>query len=304
MVLVLLKERISRLLLTLGMIWVLVLVACAPEGRPPLTTGKKVVVTLFPLYDFTRQIAGGRVTVELLLPPGVEAHGFEPRPGDVAKIQSADVFVYTGPVMERWADGMIKGLDKSRLKVVDASRGVGIEGGDPHIWLDFANAAIMVENIAAALAEVDPESSSLYWQRASAYKTDLEKLDERYRQALAGCRYREIVYAGHFALGYLARRYSLAYISAYPGLMADAEPTPKRLAKMVDFIRAKKISWIFAEEMVDPKVARAVARETGAQILPLHAAHNVTREEKDAGVTFKDLMEKNLEALVKGLSCR
>ncbi|MCX7634657.1 MAG: zinc ABC transporter substrate-binding protein, partial [Syntrophales bacterium] len=147
---------------TLFLASLLMLAACTEGNKTPPRTGVKVVVTLFPLYDFARQVGGGRVEVDLLLPPGVEAHAYEPRPSDVAKIQGAKCFIYTGRRMERWADNILKGMDGKGPKVVDASRGVTIYRDDPHIWLDFANAMTMVENIAAGLGEVDPDNASFY----------------------------------------------------------------------------------------------------------------------------------------------
>ncbi|MCX7635895.1 MAG: zinc ABC transporter substrate-binding protein, partial [Syntrophales bacterium] len=126
----------------------------------------------------------------------------------------------------------------------------------------------------------------------------------RYRHSLKRCNHREIIHAGHFAFGYLARRYSLTYVSAFPGLMPDAEPTPQRIAQIIDAIKTRGVPYIYSEELVNPKVAAAIAQETGVQILVLHGAHNVTKEEKESGVTFIALMERNLDALVKGLSCR
>jgi zinc transport system substrate-binding protein len=161
----------------------------------------------------------------------------------------------------------------------------------------------MVETIAAAFIARDPDHASGYRRNADAYKAQLAQLDARYRDALARCRTRIIVHAGHFAFGYLARRYHLQYIPAYKGTASDAEPSPKQLAALIDMVRKHRLQTIFYEELIDPRLARVVAQETGATPRKLDAAHNVTREDMERGVTFLSLMDENLARLKAGLPC-
>jgi len=332
----------KRALFRIGMLCVLaavLAVACRPGGDA--ATGQRkleVVTTLFPLYDFARQVGGDRVHATLLLPPGVEPHAFEPRPGDIARIQEAKVFVYTGRFMEPWAERILAGVDRKDLLVIDASRGIplqrrgaddgdsekkarpeavpaakhdhpGHEDGsghadvDPHIWLDFDNAARMVENIAAGLAERDPANGAFYRKRAADYREKLMALDRQYRETLAPCRKKVIAHGGHFAFGYLARRYGLEYHTAYPGFTADTEPSPRDLMRLAETVRRHGLTTVYQEELVSPKLADTVARETGATVLTLHPAANISRADMEKGVTFLALMETNLENLRRGLSC-
>lgn len=297
------------------------------EGIP---VGKKklvVVTTLFPLYDFSRSIGGEKSEVSLLLPPGVEPHHFEPRPADIAKIENADIFIYTGPYMEPWVDRLLKGIDRSKFVVVDAGAGVPLlkrnelsddedehrhrhgedldKAGriDPHIWLDFSNAGKMVDNIAKGFVTKDPEGRNFFTENAEAYKEKLREMDHKYRESLSSCRVKGIIHAGHFAFGYLAKRYGLSYVSAYPGQSLEQEPTPRRLIEIIDRVKRRGLRYIFYEEMITPRIAEAVSSETGTSLLALHAAHNITKEEMEGGVTFLSLMEKNLENLRVGLQC-
>lgn len=293
---------------------------CRKEEKGSAGPGKlRVVTTLFPLYDFARNVAGEKAEVTLLLPPGMEPHNFEPRPEDIVRISKADLFVYTNPAMEPWAADIVKGAGAKGLMVVDASRGArllkageehgheeerhGGEGVDPHLWLDFANARVMVENIAAALAEKDPANREFYLANARGYGAKLAALDERYRAGLATCSKRVFLHGGHFAFGYLANRYGLRYESAF-AVSADAEPTPAKLAKLVRQVREEGLRYIYTEELIDPRTAETIARETGASILMLHGAHTIGRDDLARGVTFISLMERNLENLRKGLQCR
>ncbi len=295
-----------------------------------------VVTTLFPQYDFAKAIGGDKVNVTLLLPPGVEAHAYEPKPSDITKINNAAIFVYTGEFMEPWAHDIIESADK-KVKVVDAS--VGIEmmkeedehdheheheeetehkeaghhedeqghhhhgGVDPHIWLDFDNAKIMAENIAKALVEVDPQNAEYYQNNLRNYQAKLAELDSAYKNTLSACKTKSIVYGGHYAFGYMAKRYGLEYVSAQ-GFSPDAEPSAKDMIALTEQIKKDNIGYVFYEELTSPKIAETLARETNAKLLLLNGAHNLAKEDYEAGATFVSLMEGNLKNLSLGLGCQ
>ncbi len=281
-----------------------------------------VVTTLFPLYDFAKNIGGDKSQVALLLPPGVEAHGFEPKPSDIDKINKADIFVYTGKFMEPWAQDIIEGTNKN-VKIVDASTGIEFlkenhedeegykhkeanihdhSGMDPHVWLDFDYAKIMVDNITKGFIEKDPENASFYRKNAEGYKAKLTNLDNDYKTGLANCQSKVIVYGGHYAFGYLVRRYGLIYLAAQ-GFSPDSEPTAKDLINLVDQINRNEVKYIFYEELKSPKIAETLARETKTKLLLLNAAHNLSKEDFGKDVTFISIMKENLNNLKTGLQC-
>lgn len=270
-----------------------------------------VVTTLFPLYDFARNVGQGKIDVTLLLPPGVEAHSYEPSAGDVLKVAGADVFIYTSRLMEPWVEKFIRGVDNNELLVVEAGGGFTLwgeksetMGGDPHIWLDFIKAMAMVNRIRDAFIAKDTTNRVFYLAAAKRYNKNLADLDAEFQKTLAGCRNKVLIHGGHFAFGYLAQRYHLRYIAAYKGFSPDAEPTPRNLAELADTIKQNKVKYIFYEELISPRVAEILAQETGAQLLKLSAAHNLTRAELDQGVSFIEIMKADLENLKKGLLCQ
>jgi zinc transport system substrate-binding protein len=301
-------------------IWVGVMVICCafpacqknekqPAGKSAGGEKLIVVTTMFPLYEFARNICGPTADVSLLLPPGVEPHHFEPRPADIIKIENCDIFIYTGPSMEPWVAGLLAGMDHKRFTVIDAGEGIalmkaGADGVDPHIWLDFSKAVEMVENIKSGFIGRVPADKDLFEGNASSYKDKLNTLDRRYSAALALCRNKIIIHAGHFTFGYLAARYGLKYLSAYSGLSPNAEPTPRRLIEISRLIKQHGSPFIYYEELMTPTVADTLSKETGARLLMLHGAHNVSKAEMDRGVTFLSLMEMNLHNLREGLVCR
>jgi zinc transport system substrate-binding protein len=313
-------QRTFYLLLTLSLL-ALTGSACSP---PPEVKQKSaripVVATLFPLYDFAKNVGGDRADVTLLLPPGMEPHSFEPRPSDILTLNRAGLFIYTSPAMEPWADSILKGLQNKGLVVVDSSRGISIpaltdekghgktpqrhpHAADPHIWLDFSLAVRMVENIRDGFITKDPASKDIYDKNAAAYIAELRRLDDRYRAGLRRCQKDMIVSGGHFAFAYMAHRYGFRYISVY-GASPNAEPSAADLARVMKLIRDNGLSHLFHEELINPRVAETLSRETGVTLLKLNAAGNVTRDDFDRGETFLSLMEKNLVNLEKGLQCR
>jgi len=173
---------------------------------------------------------------------------------------------------------------------------------DPHLWLDFSYAQIMVSNLAKAFSELDPAGAKFYSQNALNYQKKLAELDQKYQQGLKNCRYRKIFFGGHAAFSYLARRYQLEQIPLY-GISPDAEPSPKRLAEITELARREQVTTIFFEELVSDRLARILAQEVGAGTLVLNPGANLTSEQLKAGVSFLSLMEKNLETLRKGLLC-
>ncbi len=277
-----------------------------PSGEGALASRRpKVVATLFPLYDFAREIAGDKIDLEMLIPPGVEPHAFEPRPRDMMRLNQADVFLYIGSTMEPWAADLLQGIPNKSLGVLDLSQNIlGDEmSDDPHFWLDLSLAQKMVLAIAEVFAIHDEVNRDYYMLRALSYNERLKALDQRYIKGLADCESRNIVYAGHFAFGYLAQRYHLTHISPYKGFSPDAEPSPRNIKDMILTIRKTGCKVVYFEELINPKTARMIAEETGARLELLHAAHNVAKEDL-AGASYIKIMEENLHKLQEGLQCR
>ena len=275
----------------------------------------KVVTTLFPLYDQAKNIGGAQADVYQLLPPGVEAHSFEPKPSDIVRINEADIFIYTGKFMEPWVEDILHSVSNPNLIVVDASQGTKMIPGvfhdadepagslDPHIWLDFDNAKIMASNINQAFIKKDSPNQTVYQLATDAYVNQLTQLDEKYRTALANCQSKKIIYGGHYAFGYLANRYGLEYFAAQ-GIAPDAEPTAADLIALVKQLKTEKIKYIFYEELSSPKIAQTIASESSAQMLLLNAAHNLSKEQFDSAWSFLEILENNLANLKIGLGCK
>jgi zinc transport system substrate-binding protein len=318
-------KRTFLLIILAAVTAVLLLSGCSREERKP-SSKLQVVTTLFPLYDFARTIAGDRAEVTMLLPPGMEPHSFEPKPNDIIRISKSGLFIYTNRYMEPWAETILKGIDRQKLRVVDTGQGVSyakasVADGhdhaghgnhaasehagvmDPHIWLDFGNAGVIVDNILAGFVAADPVNAEYYRAHAVELKARLADLDQRYREGLSACATKTFLHGGHFTFGYLARRYGLEYRSL-SGISSESEPSAARMADMVRQIRSSGVRYLFAEELLSPRLTETLASEAGVGVLRLHGAHNLGKDDVQRGAGFIGLMDQNLANLQKGLACR
>lgn len=298
------------------------------EGQAAENDGPvKVVTTLFPYYDFVRQIGGDKVDVRLVVPAGMDSHSFEPTPADMIAIQNTDVLICNGGSMENWLLQVLDASDTSDMRVVtmmdnvdvaeeEIVEGMETEGHihseeddgheaeieyDEHIWTSPVNAVKIVGVTAQALAEEDPENSRYYQDHADAYIKKLEALDGEFRMVMEKEKRNLIVVGDKFPFRYLAKEYGLRYRAAFSGCSSDTEPSAQTIAYLIDKIRKEEIPVIYYLELSTHRVADIISEETGAVPLLLHSCHNVTRREFENGITYLELMEQNVENLRKGL---
>lgn len=314
------RKRIRKGLLALFMLTAIVsLTACA--GKKESTNEKKltIVTTLFPDYDFARQIAGDKAEVKLLLSPGVEAHDYDPSPADIISINKADLFIYTGEYMELWVPGILSSLESDKVTVVDASENITlIQSGsdedhedhdddghsheyDPHIWTSPKNAVIMMNNILKAIEKKDPANKDYYEKNAEEYISKIKELDSEFAEIAKNAKNPTIYFGGRFAMIYFVKEYGLGYLSAFDSCSSETEPSAKLVADMVDAMKKNGASVVYYEELTDPKAAQAIADEIGGTTLLLHSCHNVSLEDFNNGATYVSLMQQNVINLKTGL---
>ncbi len=280
----------------------------------------KISATLFPQYDFARQIAGDKAEITLILPSGMDSHSYEPTPADIININKSDLFIYTGEYLESWANDIVGDIDTDKTHVLDVSSGIQLvkeedehhhddedeEGHhheyDPHIWTSPVIAMQMADNIAEALCETDSVNSDYYKQNAENYKKQLQELDSEFREIVADGKRNTIYFGGKFALYYFTQEYGLDYVSAFDSCSGETEPSAKVMSEMISSIKENNIPVIYYEEIAEPTVANMIADETGAKPLLFHSCHNVTPEDFRNGVTYIDLMKQNAVNLREGLS--
>ncbi len=286
----------NTLLLTAAVL----LAGCAKEqpGRPADKHALQVSASSYVPYTLATQILDGVADVSMIMQPAQEPHHFEPSPKAAAQAQKADFLFFTSSKLEPWA------FKLNPLKAKSLSEAAqNINPKDPHIWMDFNNAAAMGEAIAAAIAAQDPSAEKALLKNTLNFQNEIEMLKCLYSQALQNCESRKIFHVGHLAFGYIADNYNLEFIPL-SGATFEAEPSAKELAEMVKQIKDNNIKYIFTEDAVNSKLADTLAKETGAKILKLYTIEFVTKEEFNAKTSYRQFMAKNLQALTEGLGCR
>lgn len=265
-----------------------------------------VVASTTQVGDFTRTIGGGRVEVRTLLRANADPHEYEPRPSDVRAVSQADLVIRSGGDVDSWLDRLLSeaGGHAARLTLIDRVPQQRVNGRlDPHWWQNPRNVALVVPAIRNALAELDPGGRAGLRRRAHAYLERLVRLDRGIARCVASVppAQRKIV-TTHDALGYFARRYGVQVVGALiPSLSTQAQPSARDIERLVAQIRREHVKAIFPESSINPKLERAVARETGARTGG-HLWSDALGPPGSSGDTYVRSMESNARALVEGMS--
>lgn len=298
---------------------VLSLVACANTASGKKDGEIDIVTTFYPVYEFTKQVAGDDANVELLIPAGTEVHDFEPSAKNVATIQEADVFVYENENMETWVPHLLESVDTNKVDVIKATEGMLLLPGgeednhdqeeeghphalDPHVWLSPFRSIKLVETIRDGLMTKYPDKKEAFQKNAATYIEKLQALDKAYTDTLSVAKQKYFV-SQHTAFSYLALDYGLKQVSI-TGVSADEDPTAARLAELTEYIKKYGIKYIYFEENASKSVAETLAKEAGVSLEVLNPLENLTDEAMKDGADYISVMEDNLKALEKTTSQR
>ncbi|MDR1575583.1 MAG: metal ABC transporter substrate-binding protein [Treponema sp.] len=281
-----------------------------------------VVTTIFAPYDFVREIAGDRVNLTMLLPPGAESHSFEPTPRDIITVQNSDVFIYVGGESDAWVERILDSFDTSRLDIitlmdcVDVVEEEIVEGMedeeeddseeeeaeyDEHVWTSPRNAQLIVRKIADVLKARDAPNAAAYEKNTAAYIAKLTELDASFQKVVAGAKRKIFIFGDRFPFRYFADAYGLSYYAAFPGCSTETECSAATVAFLINKVRSDKIPVIFHIELSNEKIADAICEETGAKKMLLHAVHNVSKRDFEGGAGYYGLMSQNVKNLREAL---
>lgn len=265
------------------------------EGVEPADqTNLKIYTTFYPIYDFTEKIAGDNANVENLIPAGVEPHGYELSPKQMAEIYDGDIFIYLGEIMEPWAAKIAEDLSKNGVKVLEVGTDL-IENDDPHIWLDPVLAKEVAQKIFEVIAAEDPEHEEIYRENLEVLLKKFDELDKKLLEVTSKSSKKDVV-TSHAFLNYMAKRYGFNQISI-AGLSPQDEPSPKKIAEIANMCKSKNIKYILVEKGSSSKLPETIANETGAQILTINPLGTLWPDEIKAGEDYFSVMEKNLDIL-------
>jgi zinc transport system substrate-binding protein len=284
------------------------------DGRPI------VAVSFFPLEDIARAVGGDTVHVVALVPPGQDAHEFEPTPQQLTRLERADAVVYLGsgfqPSLEKEVDGLptrVRRVDllKDQPLLPVAGPLAGTDGAvdgeavgnqlDPHVWLDPARMATMASDVAAALRALTPSAATSIDANLARYLARLDVLHHDFTVGLERCRSRVLV-TSHRAFGYLAAAYGLQQVSI-AGVSSTDEPSARTLRAVADYVRAKGVGTVFFQQSLPRDLAQTVAGEAGARVAMLDSLEAPTQAQRTAHDDYDSLMRADLASLRQGLEC-
>lgn len=314
-------KRFLSLVLTL-LCGIGLLSGCAGEKRDDERL--KVVCTIFPQYDFVRQIAGDRVSLQMLLPYGMESHDYRLENLSVKDLQTvmeADIFIYVGGESDRtWVEDLKETVGEEKLRwlaLCDMTETLPAEEDDghdhdhdhgqedhdhseidEHIWTSPLRVMDIADEICAVLKELDPENAEAYNTGAEDFKSQLKELDSGFK-ALNGMNGETLVFADSFPFGYLFSDYKISYAAAFTGCGAGDDPSALQIARLCDKARQENAGTVYYMESSNSVYAEKIAETVGAECKMLHSCHSVTKVQFNSGATYISLMKKNLEILTE-----
>lgn len=293
----------------------------------------RVVTTIFPQYDFVREIAGDEADLKMLLRPGEESHSYEPTPQDIIAIQNSDIFIYVGGENDAWVEDILDSMPESAtrtlrlLDCVDTVEEEHVEGMkesadghshgdeedgdadvhsvheiDEHVWTSPVNAAEIVEAVTGLLAEEDPAHGEVYRQNAEKYTAELMELDAEFRDVVENADRKLLIFGDRFPFRYFVDEYGLDYFAAFPGCASDTEPSAATMAFLINKVKEEKVPAVLKMELSNADIADAVAEATGTEVRIFYSCHNLTAEQFENGESYLTMMEQNVETLKEVLN--
>ena len=301
-----------------------------------------IVSTSFPGYDFARAVVGNNtdVSVKMLLKPGAESHSYEPTPQDITAIKNSNLFLYVGGDSDEWVKKVISEIDPKKTKVmklvdlVKTKNEEVVEGMqdddhdhdhdhddkydhdhkghdheheeeaevDEHVWTSLKNAKEITEKILKAVASFDQGDEKKLSENAKKYTEKISEIDTKIATMVKEAKRKEIIVGDRFPLRYFVDEYGLKYYAAFPGCSEQTEANVKTVSFLVKKIKEDKIPVVLKIELSNGLIAETLSKETGAKVMEIQSAHNISEKDFEARVTYVDLMERNFEVLKEALN--
>lgn len=281
-----------------------------------------IITTIFPAYDFARQVFGDTAEVRMLLKPGQESHSYDPSAKDIVEINGCDLFVYNGGESDQWVESVLQAApDVETFRMTDAvslldeehSEGMqeddhdhdhadgDEEEYDEHVWTSPDNAAAIVRALGSRAKALFPDSAAELDSNTESYAAQIGKIDGRLKELLDG-EERYFIFGDRFPLLYFFKHYGLNYYAAFPGCGSETEPSAQTVTFLLDKLgQPDAVKAVFCIELSGRKLADVLAEDSGLDVVEFHSCHNITADDFAAGETYVSLMERNLQTLEKVL---
>ena len=301
------------------------------SGKSGADDGKlNIVTTIFPEYDWVKNITAGadNVDITLLLDSGADLHSYQPTADDFVKISNCDVLIYVGGESDKWVDDALKGaVNKNMIKInllellgskakeeetvegMQAEKEEAEEGEegpeyDEHVWLSLKNASTLCEKISNKLCEADEDNKDIYTKNTKDYLKKLNDLDAKYQSVRDTAKYDTMIFADRFPFRYLMDDYNLKYYAAFLGCSAESEASFETVAFLAKKLDELKLPAVMTIDKSDKKIAKTVietSNQKNAEILEMDSMQSVTAKDVEDGKTYLGIMESNLTAFTKAI---
>ncbi len=328
--------KYNKMLCVMLSVLIIIISGCSTQTVKHDNEKLTIVTTIFPAYDFVREVVGEKAEIHMLIKPGSEVHSYEPTPTDIQLINECDIFVYVGGESDRWIDSVLKTVDNPNMKIVkimdyannveeEYVDGMQIRDGshghshsededhtpdhdsheheyDEHVWTSPVNAISIVKGITDSVVKADYDNKEYYIENSIAYQEDLIALHKQFIDIVSNGKRKVLVFGDRFPLLHFVKEYGLEYYAAYPGCAAESEPTITTIAFLIEKVKNEKIPVVFHMELSNERMCDTICEETGAKKAMFSSCHNVTAKQFKEGVTYLDLMAKNLQVLESALN--
>jgi len=299
----------------------------------------KIVSTIFPQYDWVREIIGDRAEyfeLTLLVDSYVDLHSYQPSVSDIAKVSACDLFIYVGGHSDKWVENALKQAMNSELTAIslvevlgDAVKTERLSGGmthacddddcdydhgspsvpeeeheDEHVWLSLRTAQVFCEAITEAIIQEDPENAEVYRNNLSAYIEKLKALDAEFTAMADEAEVKTVVFGDRFPFLYLVDDYGIDFYAAFSGCSAETEASFSTIVTLAGKMDSLNLTNIMVTESANQSIAETIISNTkdrNQKILVLDAMQSVTAKDVNEGVTYLSVMESNLEVLREAL---
>lgn len=286
----------------------------------------KVTALNFPCYDAARAVLAESADLVMLTPPGSDVHSWEPSPEDVIRILSSDIFIYTGGENDSWVEGLLTdvGDDTLVFSLLDHSPSLFaeevVEGMqeehdhgheaiaqldseyDEHVWTSLENMASIIEALKDEIIAIDPGRKDFYESNASAYTASILDIKTEIESVVESARRHLLVVADRFPFLYFVREFGLSYYAAFPGCAGGTEPSARTVSFLIDKVKDEAIPVILHIELSNTMLSSLISEETGARVMELNSAQNISMRDFNRGRTYLDIMRTNLDVLREALN--
>ena len=277
-----------------------------------------IVTTIFPIYDWTKEIIKGNQDIELiyLLDNGLDLHNYQASAQDIIKINNCDLFIYVGGESDEWVEDVLNNNDIKKLNLIDLladntlleehKEGMQVdeheEEIDEHIYLSLKNAIKAISFINDNICLIDAENKELYNTNTTNYINSLKRLDNQYQNTIDNSINKTLIFADRFPFRYLIEDYNLDYYAAFNGCSAETEASFETIKFLTEKLNELSLNYLLVLENSDQKIAKTIIDNSNRQDCLIEELNSMQAIDINDNKTYLSIMKDNMEILKKVLN--